>query len=87
MEEVVFFHDQIMFVLVVIVTGVLWLIFRAGVMEYYDRYLTEGTLIEIVWTLIPGVILVFIGFPSLKLLYLMDEGVSPALTVKVIGHQ
>ena len=53
----------------------------------YGRYLTEGALIEVVWTVVPGVILVFIGLPSLKLLYLMDEGVEAGLTVKVVGHQ
>ena len=35
----------------------------------------------------PAGILLFIAFPSLKLLYLMDEVVEPGLTVKAIGHQ
>jgi len=33
------------------------------------------------------VILLFIAFPSLYLLYLIEESTSPSLTVKVIGHQ
>ena len=32
-------------------------------------------------------IFIFIAFPSLKLLYLMDEVIDPALTIKAIGHQ
>lgn len=87
MEEIVFFHDQIMFLLIVIVIAVLWLLVEALNGKYYDRDLTDGTLLEIVWTIIPAVILVFIASPSLKLLYLMDEVVSPALTIKAIGHQ
>nr|YP_009258325.1 cytochrome c oxidase subunit II [Tubastraea tagusensis]YP_010137793.1 cytochrome c oxidase subunit II [Tubastraea diaphana]QKI31901.1 cytochrome c oxidase subunit II [Tubastraea coccinea]ANH79333.1 cytochrome c oxidase subunit II [Tubastraea tagusensis]QKI31940.1 cytochrome c oxidase subunit II [Tubastraea diaphana]QKI31953.1 cytochrome c oxidase subunit II [Tubastraea diaphana]QKI31966.1 cytochrome c oxidase subunit II [Tubastraea diaphana] len=87
MEEIIFFHDQIMFLLIVIVIVVLWLLVEALNGKYYDRDLVDGTLLEIVWTIIPAVILVFIASPSLKLLYLMDEVVGPALTIKAIGHQ
>nr|YP_004123593.1 cytochrome c oxidase subunit II [Plakina monolopha]ADO51365.1 cytochrome c oxidase subunit 2 [Plakina monolopha] len=87
MEEVVFYHDKIMFILTVIIIAVMWIIIRALNNKYYHRYLTDGTLIEIVWTLIPAGILVFIAFPSLKLLYFMDEVIDPALTIKAIGHQ
>nr|YP_004123425.1 cytochrome c oxidase subunit II [Corticium candelabrum]ADO51536.1 cytochrome c oxidase subunit 2 [Corticium candelabrum] len=87
MEEVVFYHDKIMFILTIIIIAVMWLILRALSNKYYHRYLTDGTLIEIVWTLIPAGILVFIAFPSLKLLYFMDEVIDPALTIKAIGHQ
>nr|AEP83109.1 cytochrome c oxidase subunit II [Alatina alata]AHV78096.1 cytochrome c oxidase subunit II [Alatina alata] len=86
-EEIVFFHDRVMFILTVIVVSVLWLIIRSLVNRYYYRFLVEGTTIEIVWTLIPAVILIFIAFPSLRLLYLMDEIIEPALTLKAVGHQ
>jgi cytochrome c oxidase subunit 2 len=43
--------------------------------------------IEIVWTLIPAVILMVIAVPSFALLYSVDEVVDPSLTVKVIGRQ
>ena len=56
-------------------------------MGYYNRYLFEGVLVEIVWTLLPAGVLVCIAIPSLRLLYLVDEIVNPALTVKVIGNQ
>lgn len=49
--------------------------------------LSHGTLIEIVWTLFPSVILLLIAVPSFALLYAMDELIDPVLTVKVIGHQ
>nr|AER54584.1 cytochrome c oxidase subunit 2 [Lucernaria janetae] len=87
MEEIIFFHDDIMFLLPVITVLVLWLMLRSMSSVYYYRYLTEGTIIEIVWTVIPAIILVFIAFPSLKLLYLMDEVLDPALTIKAVGHQ
>ena len=87
MEEIIFFHDQIMFILTIIITVVLWIMVRGLTTNHYHKYLFEGTLIEIIWTLIPAGILVFIAFPSLKLLYLMDEIIDPALTIKVVGHQ
>jgi cytochrome c oxidase subunit 2 len=43
--------------------------------------------LETVWTIIPMVILLFIAFPSLYLLYLIEDVVNPSLIVKVIGHQ
>ena len=76
-----------MFVLSIIIAVVLWLIVRALINGYYYKFLIEGTLVEIVWTIIPAVILLFIAFPSLKLLYTMDEVIEPGITVKVIGHQ
>ena len=84
MEEIIFFHNEIMFVLSIIITVVLWLIVKALINGYYYKFLIEGTLVEIVWTIIPAIILLFIAFPSLKLLYIMDE---PSITVKVVGHQ
>jgi cytochrome c oxidase subunit 2 len=49
--------------------------------------ITHGTLLEIVWTIIPSLILVFIAVPSFALLYSMDEVIAPALTLKVVGYQ
>jgi len=49
--------------------------------------ITHGTLLEIVWTLTPSVILMLIAIPSFSLLYSMDEIIDPALTLKAIGHQ
>lgn len=51
------------------------------------KYLSHGTLLEIIWTLTPAIILVTIAFPSFKLLYLMDEVIDPSITIKAIGHQ
>jgi len=49
--------------------------------------ITHNYVLEIVWTLIPSIILIFIAIPSFSLLYAMDEVVTPELTLKVIGHQ
>ena len=86
-ESIVFFHDNVMFLIVLIVVLVSWIMLVSIFNRYYYRYLIEGTIIEILWTLIPAFVLVFVAFPSLQLLYSMDEIVDPSLTIKAIGHQ
>ena len=86
-EQLVFFHDNIMFILLLILMVVGWMMISSITNKHYYRYLVEGTFIEIVWTTIPAIILVFIAFPSLQLLYSMDEVVDPSLTIKAVGHQ
>ena len=49
--------------------------------------INHGTTIEIIWTIFPAVVLLFIAIPSFALLYAMDEIIDPVLTIKVIGHQ
>ena len=34
-----------------------------------------------------ALILIAIAFPSFRLLYLLDEVISPTVTIKVVGHQ
>ena len=48
---------------------------------------THNTVIEIIWTIIPSLILVAIAIPSFGLLYSMDDVIDPDMTIKVIGHQ
>ena len=49
--------------------------------------ITHGTVLEIVWTIIPAIILALIAFPSFSLLYAMSETIEPSMTLKIIGHQ
>jgi len=48
---------------------------------------THHTTLEIIWTIIPALILIFIAVPSFALLYAMDEINDPKLTIKAVGHQ
>jgi cytochrome c oxidase subunit 2 len=52
-----------------------------------DTHSSHGTLIELLWTITPALVLLAIALPSFRLLYLMDEIVFPGLTLKVVGHQ
>lgn len=49
--------------------------------------LLHNSTLEIIWTLIPAILLIFIAIPSFALLYSMDELIDPIQTIKVIGHQ
>jgi cytochrome c oxidase subunit 2 len=86
-------HNAIFFYLLVILVGVLWVLgsivvnFSSSKSSIVYKYANHGTLIELVWTITPAFILIAIAFPSFKLLYLMDEVISPSMTVKVVGHQ
>ena len=48
---------------------------------------THNTFIEVMWTVIPIIILLVIAVPSYRLLYYMDRVENPELTLKVIGNQ
>ena len=93
MEGLVELHDNIMFYLVIILFGVGWIMISI-VRNYTNvkspishKYLNHGTLIELIWTITPALILILIAFPSFKLLYLMDEVSDPAMSVLAEGHQ
>jgi len=47
----------------------------------------ESQPLELFWTIVPRFVLIFIGLPSIRLLYLLDEVYKPSLTIKTIGHQ
>ena len=48
---------------------------------------THNTVVEVVWTVFPIIILIVIAIPSFKLLYYQDRAVDPEMTIKAIGHQ
>jgi len=86
-EELIIFHDHSILILTLVTTLVAYVIFTIFTNQFLDRFLLEGHLIEIIWTLAPAFILIFIALPSLHLLYLLDEYDRPSLTIKSIGHQ
>nr|YP_010692933.1 cytochrome c oxidase subunit II [Anastrepha ornata]WCB98049.1 cytochrome c oxidase subunit 2 [Anastrepha ornata] len=87
MEQLSFFHDHTLMILVMITTLVGYLMFMLFFNSYTNRNLLHGQTIEVIWTILPAIILLFIAFPSLRLLYLIDEINEPSVTLKAIGHQ
>lgn len=86
-EQLTLFHDHTLLILVIISVLVGYLITTLFFNNYVNRYLLHGQTIEIIWTILPAIILLFIALPSLRLLYLLDEISEPSITIKAIGHQ
>nr|UOF70259.1 cytochrome c oxidase subunit II [Tropostreptus hamatus] len=87
MEQLIFFHNHTLLILTMILSLVLYMFTMLMLNKYTNRFLLEGQEIETVWTVLPGIILIFIALPSLRLLYLLDEVNIPDLTLKTTGHQ
>lgn len=93
MEGIVEFHHDVMFLLVFIVFFVLYMLgsvvlgFSSAPANSKLVPFSHNTALEIVWTVVPSLVLLFVAVPSFALLYSIDELVNPALTLKVVGHQ
>nr|UDF83719.1 cytochrome c oxidase subunit 2 [Vermiophis taishanensis] len=87
MEQLIFFHDHTLLILIMITVLVGYIMLMLFFNMFTNRQLLHGQTIEIIWTILPAIILFFIAFPSLRLLYLLDEINEPIITLKTIGHQ
>lgn len=96
MEGLVELHDDLLLSMLMILIFVSWfllqLIYRyANVSNRRKKNSSSlkihDTPLEIVWTILPAVILIFIAVPTFALLYAMDEEINPSFTLRVLGHQ
>jgi cytochrome c oxidase subunit 2 len=87
-EELIYFHDHAIIILILITTLIIVISGSLLINTYTSRYTREAQLIEIIWTVLPGIILIFLALPSLRLLYILDESYDDSsLILKVTGHQ
>nr|YP_003457125.1 cytochrome c oxidase subunit II [Sladenia gardineri]BAI76971.1 cytochrome c oxidase subunit II [Sladenia gardineri] len=87
MEELLHFHDHALMILFLTSTLVLYMIVAMVSTKLTNKNILDSQEIEIIWTVLPAVILILIALPSLRILYLMDEINDPHLTIKATGHQ
>nr|YP_008474657.1 cytochrome c oxidase subunit II [Triso dermopterus]AGI78281.1 cytochrome c oxidase subunit II [Triso dermopterus] len=87
MEELLHFHDHALMIVFLISTLVLYIIVAMVSTKLTNKYILDSQEIEIIWTVLPAVILILIALPSLRILYLMDEINDPHITIKAMGHQ
>ena len=93
MQGIIDLHHDIFFFLILILVFVSRILVRALWHFHYQKNpipqrIVHGTTIEILRTIFPSIIPMFIAIPSFALLYSMDEVVvDPAITIKAIGHQ
>lgn len=86
-EQLNFFHDHALLIIILVTLSVGYLIGTLFFNKLNNRYLLHGQTIEVIWTILPAIILLFIAFPSLRILYLLDEVNNPSISLKTIGHQ
>nr|P29872.1 RecName: Full=Cytochrome c oxidase subunit 2; AltName: Full=Cytochrome c oxidase polypeptide II [Ctenocephalides felis]AAA31711.1 cytochrome oxidase II [Ctenocephalides felis] len=87
MEQLMFFHNHSMLIILLITILVGYIMSSLLYNKLYNRYLLESQNVEIIWTILPAFMLIFIALPSLRLLYLLDDSNSPLISLKAIGHQ
>lgn len=91
MEQVHFVHNIVMVIITLIVIFVFLLMayilirFRESANPIPSKT-SHNTLIEIIWTVVPVILLVIIAIPSMNLLYLQDRLPKTEMTVKVVGN-
>ena len=93
MEDIVWFHDYMLLPIITAITVfVLFLLlyacvrFRASKNKVASTT-SHNTLVEVLWTLIPCLILVVMAVPSFKVLYSQDTIPKADLTIKAVGYQ
>jgi cytochrome c oxidase subunit II len=92
MDDITWFHDFLLWVIfaitffVLVLLGIIVVKFNARANPIPSRT-THNTMIEILWTVIPVLILVTIAVPSFRLLFYQLNVPNADLTVKVTGKQ
>ncbi|CAN6445790.1 unnamed protein product [Victoria cruziana] len=93
MQGIIDLHHDIFFFLILILVFISRMLVRALWNFHYKKNpipqrIVHGTTIEIIRTIFPSIIPMFIAIPPFALLYSIDEVVvDPAITIKAIGHQ
>jgi cytochrome c oxidase subunit 2 len=92
MEGIYLFNLHLLFVIIGIVLLVGWLLLSiiTNFTELDNSKVgnfTHSSAVEIIWTVIPALILLSLASPSFTLLYNLDEIPNPELTLKILGHQ
>lgn len=83
----IYFHDLIILVISSILLIVMYIILILILNKYLNSNIYQSHIIELIWTIFPIMILLFLALPSIQILYFIEENYNPALSVKVVGHQ
>ena len=93
MEDIVWFHDYMLVPIITAITAfVLFLVIYACIRFRASRnpvasQTSHNTFIEVLWTLVPCLILIIMAVPSFKILYEQDEIPPADVTIKAVGYQ
>jgi cytochrome c oxidase subunit 2 len=91
-EQIYDLHIYIMWICVVIFIGVFAVMFYSIFAHRRSKghqaaQFHENTMVEVVWTIIPFFILLFMAFPATKTILAMKDTTVPDMTIKVTGYQ
>ncbi len=92
MDGIYMFNSHLLFVISNIILLVWWLLYLIWE-NFFDynsckvKLFTHSNIIEIIWTILPAIILLSLASPSFSLLYSLDEIINPEISLKIIGHQ
>ena len=93
MEDIVWFHDYMLLPIITAITVfVLFLLLYTCIRYRASRNkvastTSHNTLVEVLWTLIPCLILIVMAVPSFKVLYSQDTIPKADVTIKAVGYQ
>jgi cytochrome c oxidase subunit 2 len=86
-HDLMFFITFLFFFVSVVLGRTMYYFVNPTIDVTESKKVVHGTAIEIIWTVIPSLILVVVALPSFALLYSIDEVIDPSVTVKCVGHQ
>ena len=87
MEQIHLFHDCILIIINMIALGSGLALYLITNQRHRNRATTEAQAIEFAWTILPAFVVAIIRYPSLRLLYIVDDTIGVSITVKALGHQ
>lgn len=87
MMELIRFHDHAIMVMIGIIVLISYIMFYLIFSKAYYKNLSEGTIIETVWSIVPAFLLIILVLPSMKVLYLIEDVKNPSLRFKIVAHQ
>lgn len=86
-EQFIFLHDFIMTILLLILSFVIYIIIFIVINKKTKPAISDNHELEVVWTFLPGIVLILIAFPSIRLLYITEENKQHTINIKTMGHQ
>lgn len=87
MGELFCLHDHVIVIMMRIIILISYIITYLIYRGFYYKFLSEGTFIETVWSLVPAFLLIILVLPSIKVLYIVEDVNTPSFTFKIIAHQ
>jgi len=91
-EGMYFFHTFLVSIFCIIGVLVCWILYYILKTFEHEKnknldIFTHSSVLEIIWTVFPALILLIIAVTSFSLLYSLDEIIDPEISLKIIGHQ